>query len=205
LPVISINWITKIITIPKADMALIQTDPFEIRELDLDEFRLSLKSIEESEEGMPYLDTHRHNTEVVLGGITLARVIEIINGYTITLEDGQYAVNAIGGNSNLADVLNLNQVSLRSFNSAGLQVVSVGSGLTQEEHSKLMGTADETSLTALLSDIAFIKNIEGGRWKIVDNQMIFYKSDNETEVARFNLYDKQGNLSEENIFERQRV
>ena len=202
---ISINWITKIITIPKADMALIQTDPFEIRELDLDEFRLSLKSIEESEEGMPYLDTHRHNTEVVLGGITLARVIEIINGYTITLEDGQYAVNAIGGNSNLADVLNLNQVSLRSFNSAGLQVVSVGSGLTQEEHSKLMGTADETSLTALLSDIAFIKNIEGGRWKIVDNQMIFYKSDNETEVARFNLYDKQGNLSEENIFERQRV
>jgi len=205
LPVISINWITKIITIPKADMALIQTDPFEIRELDLDEFRLSLKSIEESEEGMPYLDTHRHNTEVVLGGITLARVIEIINGYSVVFEDGKYAVNAIGGNSNLADVLNLNQVSLRSFNSAGLQVVSVGSGLTQEEHSKLMGTADETSLTALLSDIAFIKNIEGGRWKIVDNQMIFYKSDNETEVARFNLYDKQGNLSEENIFERQRV
>ena len=205
MPVISINWITKIITIPKADMALIQTDPFEIRELDLDEFRLSLKSIEESEEGMPYLDTHRHNTEVVLGGITLARVIEIINGYSVVFEDGKYAVNAIGGNSNLADVLNLNQVSLRSFNSAGLQVVSVGSGLTQEEHSKLMGTADETSLTALLSDIAFIKNIEGGRWKIVDNQMIFYKSDNETEVARFNLYDKQGNLSEENIFERQRV
>lgn len=202
---ISINWITKVITIPKADMALVQADPFEIRKLDLDEFRLSLKSIEESEEGMPYLDTHRHNTEVVLGGITLARVIEIINGYSVVFEDGKYAVNAIGGNSNLADVLNLNQVSLRSFNSAGLQVVSVGSGLTQEEHSKLMGTADETSLTALLSDIAFIKNIEGGRWKIVDNQMIFYKSDNETEVARFNLYDKQGNLSEENIFERQRV
>jgi len=203
--VISINWITKVITLPKADMALVQTDPFEIRELDLDEFRLSLKSIEESEEGMPYLDTHRHNTEVVLGGITLARVIEIINGYSVVFEDGQYAVNAVGGNSNLADVLNLNQVSLRSFNSAGLQVVSVGSGLTQEEHDKLMATADETSLTTLLSDIAFIKNIEGGRWKIINNQMIFYKSDNSTEIARFNLYDKDGQLSEENIFERQRV
>ena len=202
---ISINWITKVITLPKADMALVQTDPFEIRELDLDEFRLSLKSIEESEEGMPYLDTHRHNTEVVLGGITLARVIEIINGYSVVFEDGQYAVNAVGGNSNLADVLNLNQVSLRSFNSAGLQVVSVGSGLTQEEHDKLMATADETSLTTLLSDIAFIKNIEGGRWKIINNQMIFYKSDNSTEIARFNLYDKDGQLSEENIFERQRV
>ena len=194
---ISINWITKVITIPKADMALVQADPFEIRELDLDEFRLSLKSIEESEEGMPYLDTHRHNTEVVLGGVTLARVI--------TFENGQYAVNAIGGNSNLADVLNLNQVSLRSFNSAGLQVVSVGSGLSQEEHDKLMATADEASLAALLSDIAFIKNVEGGRWKIINNQMIFYKSDNSTEIARFNLYDKDGQLSEENIFERQRV
>jgi len=203
--VISVNWITKVITIPKADMAPVQTDPFEIRELDLDGFRLSLKNIEESEEGMPYLDTHRHNTEVVLGGITLARVIEIINGYTVTLEDGRYAVNAIGANSNIADVLNLNQVSLRSFNSAGLQVVSVGSGLTQEEHDKLMATANESSLTTVLSDVAFIKNIEGGRWKIVDNQMIFYKSDNETEIARFNLYNKDGQPSEESIFERQRV
>jgi len=194
--VISIDWITKVISIPKADMTLIQTDPFEIHELDLDEFRLSLKSIEESEEGMPYLDTHRHNTEVVLGGITLARVIEIINGYTVTFEDGQYAVNAIGANSNIADVLNLNQVSLRSFNSAGLQVVSVGSGLSQEEHDKLMATADEDgerltniddNVLSILSDTGFIKDINGGKWEISADEMIFYKDDNITEVARFTI------------------
>ena len=193
---ISIDWITKVISIPKADMTLIQTDPFEIHELDLDEFRLSLKSIEESEEGMPYLDTHRHNTEVVLGGITLARVIEIINGYTVTFEDGQYAVNAIGANSNIADVLNLNQVSLRSFNSAGLQVVSVGSGLSQEEHDKLMATADEDgerltniddNVLSILSDTGFIKDINGGKWEISADEMIFYKDDNITEVARFTI------------------
>jgi hypothetical protein len=69
---------------------------------------------------MPNLVTHRHNTEVLLGGVTYARVVEIISGYTITFEDGQYAVNLTGANSNIGDVVNVNQVSIRSANSAGL-------------------------------------------------------------------------------------
>lgn len=40
--------------------------------------------------------------------------------------------------------------------------------------------------------INFTKDIEGGKWEIIDDQMIFYKSDNTTEVARFNLFDKDG-------------
>jgi len=55
------------------------------------------------------------------------------------------------------------------------------------------------------ADITFLKDIEGGRWRIVSNQMIFYKSDNSTEVARFNLLDSAGSASMENVFERQRV
>lgn len=117
---ITIDWGTKIINVPKADLALIQASPTEIRELNLNTFRLALKALEASEEGMSELDTHRHNTEVSLGGITYARVIEIINGYTVTFEDGQYAVNLVGANSNVGDVVNVNQVSVRSANSAGL-------------------------------------------------------------------------------------
>jgi hypothetical protein len=117
---VSIEWDTKIINVPKADMLLIQSVPSEIRQLDLDLFRLELKSLESSVEGMSFLDTHSHNTTVTVGGVTLARVIEIINGYTITFEDGQYAVNLVGANSNVADVTNVNQVSVRSANSAGL-------------------------------------------------------------------------------------
>jgi hypothetical protein len=45
----------------------------------------------------------------------------MINNYTVTFEDGQYAVNLVGANSNIADVVNVNQVSVRSANSAGLQ------------------------------------------------------------------------------------
>lgn len=117
-----INWNTKVINIPKNFTSLTQASP-EIRELDIDVFRLALKNIED-DEGMPFLDTHRHNTIVTVGGTTLARVVEIINGYTVTFEDGQYAVNLVGANSNIGDVVNVNQVSIRSSNSAGLQDIS---------------------------------------------------------------------------------
>jgi hypothetical protein len=117
---ITIDWLTKIIHVPRADMTLIQTSPSEIRQLDTNLFRLELKDIEDGSDGMPQLDTHRHNTTVTVGGVTLARVVEIINGYTVTFEDGQYAVNLVGSNNNIADVTNLNQVSVRSSNSAGL-------------------------------------------------------------------------------------
>lgn len=117
---ISINWATQVIFVPRADMTLIQSSPFEIRELDLNSFRLELKALEASVEGMAYVDTHSHNTTVTVGGVTLARVVEIINGYTVTFEDGQYAVNLVGANSNVSDVTNLNQVSIRASNSAGL-------------------------------------------------------------------------------------
>ena len=117
---ITINWATKVISVPKADMSLVSSTPFEIRELDIDTFRLRLKDLEDEAEGMPYPTTHNHNTAVTVGGVTLARVVEIINGYTVTFEDGSYAVNLIGANSNVGDVVNLNTVSVRASNSAGL-------------------------------------------------------------------------------------
>lgn len=121
---ISIDWPTGVITVPKADTTLIQSTPTEIRQLNLDTFRLTLKDLEDDPAGMPWPKTHNHNTSVTVGGVTLARVIEIINGYTVTFEDGQYAVNLVGANSNVGDVVNVNQVSVRSANSAGLQDLS---------------------------------------------------------------------------------
>jgi len=121
---VSIDWATRIISVPRTDMTLLQSVPTEIRQLDLNAFRLELKDLEDNAEGAPYLDTHRHNTTVTVGGVILARVVEIINGYTVTFEDGMYAVNLVGANSNVGDVVNVNQVSVRSANSAGLQDLS---------------------------------------------------------------------------------
>ena len=117
---ITVNWPTKVINVPKADMTLVQSTPFEIRELNINTFRLTLKNLEDDEQGQPWPTTHNHNTAVTVGGVTLARVVEIINGYTVTFEDGSYAVNLIGANSNVGDVVNLNTVSVRAANSAGL-------------------------------------------------------------------------------------
>lgn len=117
---ISINWGTQVITVPKADLSLVASGPPEIRELNVDSFRLALKALEDDEEGMPYPDTHYHVAPITVGGVQLARVIEIINGYTVTFESGSYAVNLVGANNNISDVTNLNLVSVRSSNSAGL-------------------------------------------------------------------------------------
>lgn len=117
---ISVDWPTKVISVPKAYMTLVSSTPFEIRELNINTFRLDLKGLEDDLEGQIWPTTHNHNTAVTVGGVTLARVFEIINGYTVTFEDGSYAVNLVGANSNVADVTNLNAVSVRAANSAGL-------------------------------------------------------------------------------------
>ena len=101
-------------------MTLIQSVPTEIRQLDLNSFHLELRDLEDDTDGRPWPKTHSHNTTVTVGGVTLARVIEILDPYTITFEDGQYAVNLVAANSNVGDRVNVNQVSVRSANSAGL-------------------------------------------------------------------------------------
>ncbi|MCK4501297.1 hypothetical protein KAU11_12425, partial [Candidatus Babeliales bacterium] len=98
---ISIDWSTSVINVNKADMVLIQSVPSVIYRLDLDVFRLTLKDLEDTSDGMSWLRTHTHNTSVSVGGAVLARVIQIINGYTVTFEDGQYRVETVGANSNI--------------------------------------------------------------------------------------------------------
>lgn len=121
---ISINWATKVIFVPQSFHTFVGTDPggFDVYDFDTNAFRLELKALEASVEGMPYPDTHNHNTTVTVGSITLARVIEIINGYTVEFEDTgtNYAVNFQGSNNNIGDVAVVNRVSLRPQNSAGL-------------------------------------------------------------------------------------
>jgi len=120
----TINFSTKVISVLRADMTLIQSTPTEIRQLSINQFRLDLRDLEDGFAGIAFDDTHLRNPSVTVGGVVLASVVEMINNYTVTFEDGQYAVNLAGANSNIADVVNVNQVSVRSANSAGLQDLS---------------------------------------------------------------------------------
>jgi hypothetical protein len=123
---ISVNWPTGVITVPQADLTFVSAGLYE---LDLNTFRLALKDLEDSEEGAVWPDTHRHNTAATLSGVTYARQVEILAPYTVTFEQKAqpYTVSCVGANHNLADVKNVNTVSLIVGNSAGL-IVGGGEG-----------------------------------------------------------------------------
>jgi len=128
----SVNWLTGEIFVPRADMPVIQVSP-EIRELDTTQFWLDLKDLEATVDGIPWPDTQTNFPSYVISGVTYAQAFLIIPPYFVTFEDGQYGVNLTGTNNNILDVATQNQVRIGSNNSAGLQVVTSGSGVTQQD------------------------------------------------------------------------
>lgn len=136
---ISIDWSTKIIFIPQAYLTNLGGG---IYELDVDTFRLDLKDLEDSEDGMMFLKTHNHNSTVTLSGVTYARTFEVINGYIVEFEDGNYTTKCVGANHNISDVKIVNQVSLLIGNSAGLIQITSGSGVLPAD---IIAIADATS------------------------------------------------------------
>lgn len=131
---ISVNWVTGVIYVPKADTTLVDAGPPEVRELDVDALRLTLRDLEDDPDGRPWPRTHNHNTQLTIGGVTYSRVFEIIPPYTIEFEDGQYGVNLYGANHNILDRRVQNQVSLNVSNSAGSTVP----GMTEEQATTLI-------------------------------------------------------------------
>lgn len=182
---ISIDWGTKVITVPQADLDYVSPGLYE---LDVDEFRLALKNLEDSEDGMSFPDTHRHNTEVTLAGVTYARTVEIINGYTVTFEDGQYTVRCVGANHNIGDVKNVNQVSLLVGNSAGLIVRVSGSGVTEQDKTDIINgvwSADEAAVIAVLQKL--LRNRQ--ETNAATGMMTVYDDDNVTPLFEAPVYE----------------
>jgi len=119
----SVDWASKVITVPQSYLTFISGTLYE---LDTDQFRLDLRALESSAVGIVFDDAHSHTTSYTIAGVTYARAISIINDYTITFEDGQYAVKLSGSNNDLfaEGVINRNQVSVIPTNSAGLVVIT---------------------------------------------------------------------------------
>jgi len=167
---ITIDWGQKIIDVPQSDLTLVSGTLYE---LDIDTFRLALKALEDDEEGMPFLRTHNHNTELTLSGVTYARTVEIINGYTVEFEDGQYSVSCVGANHNLSDVKVANQVSLIINNAAGLIGTAV---LSDQQDARL------TAVETLLRNKTITDPLTG--------KMQVYNDDGTTVLYTADLYEK---------------
>ena len=116
---LSIDWATKVITIPQADLIALGGSNYQ---LDTDQFHWDLRDYMDSEDGIVHLPTHTYVAATTLAGFTYAPLLEIINGYTVTFEDGSYRVYLNGTNNNILDVLNFNSVQVAAQNSAGLVV-----------------------------------------------------------------------------------
>lgn len=175
---ISIDWGTRVITVNKVDMTLVATTPYDVYELDLDTFRLALRDLEDGAEGMGYPHTHDHVAPINAGGTILARVVTMVNGYTITFENGTYAASIVGGNSNIADVVNLNNVSVRTNNSAGLvetnlvtvlldEPNTIENGLTMRQALRLIAAAAAGKVTgATTSEVTIRSAVADDRVRI---------------------------------------
>ncbi len=133
---ISVDWTNKIFFVPQGDLLLITGTLYEM-DTEVD-FRQAVNAIMAGEEGIIFNDPIDHNTQYTVAGVTYARKVEVINGYSLTFTpDSQWSVRLAGSNNNLFDiengVLNQNQVQVIAQNSAGLQVVTVGSGVTEQD------------------------------------------------------------------------
>lgn len=148
---ISVDWGNRIINVPQSYLSFISGSSYL---LDTNMLRLDLKALEASDAGMPYPDTHRHNTTVTISGVQYARTLEIINGYTVTFEDGLYSVSLTGTNNNILDVNNFNNVSIAANNSAGL--VGVGSA---QDVANAVWDADQADHSVPLSMGAKLKKL----------------------------------------------
>jgi hypothetical protein len=65
---------------------------------------------------------------------------------------------------------------------------------------------EDADLDSIATEVTFIYDIEGGRWKIdtSTNKMTFYKSDNTSVVATFTLKDADGVAGYDDPYERTR-
>jgi len=124
----AIDWGTRVLTIPKADLTPVSG---ELYELDTEAWRLELKALETSEDGIVFPDIHRNPVDsgIVIAGVQYARFIEIINGFKVEFQvdglvspDDHYSVTLVGSNNNIFDegVIVRNSVGVNSQNSAGL-------------------------------------------------------------------------------------
>lgn len=167
---ISIDYSTSpyTISVPQADLTLISGTLYE---LDTNQLRLDLKALEAAQQGIVFGDTHRHNSEYTVAGVTYARSFELLNStvlpglvdeYQIQFTpDAQYSVRLAGSNNNVFDVesgiLVQNQVQIIAQNSAGL----INAGVAID--TVIDGTVDVLELYRIL--LAYV----GGITEIIDN------------------------------------
>lgn len=123
----SVNWVTKVISIPTADLTLVSGTRYS---LDMADFLAEIRRLEWAfDEGLWAPEILEHtNTRVDFAGANYAPFDDLKNGYTVQFTGAATRVDLLGSNNDLIDVLIPTGVSVVPSNSAGLQLVDSGGG-----------------------------------------------------------------------------
>lgn len=129
----------------------------------------------------PHIVEHS-DTRFDFAGADYAPFDEVVNGYTLEFTGVATRVDLIGSNNNIADVLIANGVSVVTFNSAGLQRVTTGSGLSTEQDEKL--------------DKAYAASWNKRTRDPVTGKEFIYEDDKVTVKGEFNTTDDGSQITE---------
>lgn len=133
---ITIDYATKVISVPQGDCTLVSGTVYTMDTESV--FRQSVMALLADENHIWMPDAYNHNTQYTVAGVTYARAIQIINGYTVQFTpDAQWSVVLEGSNNDIWDVIGgilvQNQVQVIPTNSAGLIVGAGTGGATAQE------------------------------------------------------------------------
>lgn len=136
---ITIDETTQVITVEQSDLTFVSGAVYDF---ETNDFRLTVGALLDDERYIWMPAAFTHFPEVTIVGVVQARSALLVNGYSLTFENLAYSARFQGSNNNFFDVDNgiLNPsplVTVISGNSAGLQIVSVGSGLDPGEQAEL--------------------------------------------------------------------
>lgn len=188
---ISVNPLSYVISVPKADLTFVSGTLYT---MNTDNFRLELKSWEDSEEGIIHPKTHNHNTTVEIVGITYARAISILAPYSVEFEDGQYTVVLEGSNNNIFDVaggiLVQNQVQVIPTNSGGLIQVTSGSGVTAQDKIDIANTVWQTATRTLTSFGTLVSDV----WSSITRTLTSGTKDSEIDTILSKVNEVQTSI-----------
>jgi hypothetical protein len=125
----SVNWTTRVVTIPLADMTLVSGSNYS---LNTDDVWLELRRLEAlPAEGLWAEQTIEYVNTQILSGITYSAIVKMINGYTWDTDTTNKTISLLGFNSNLLDTfIPGSGVSVLANNSGGL-IINQGQSLGQ--------------------------------------------------------------------------
>jgi len=119
---ITLDPATRVFSVPQSDLTLVSGTLYDA---DTDQIRKDMFTLLASESYIWLPDAFVHNAEVTVAGTTYARLIEMINNFSIQFTPNtQWTVRLVGSNNNMFDAQNgiliQNQVQVIPTNSAGL-------------------------------------------------------------------------------------